>query len=144
MLLAAAGCSAVPGASPVAPSAQDGATASVMSALSGTWRSTTVATATAGAGTRGPCSGITYTLTPTGPSSASATYGATCGGIAISGSGTATAAGNGVAWTTSGGLGACPFALSGTLTPTGASSATLTYAGTVCGLPVSGSESLTR
>lgn len=142
MLLAAAGCSAVPGASPVAPSAQDGGTTSVMSALSGTWRTTTAATGTDG--TRGPCSGITYTLTPTGPSSASATYGATCGGVAISGSGTATAAGSGVAWTTSGGLGACPFTLSGTLTPTGASSAALTYAGTVCGLPVSGSESLTR
>ncbi len=109
-----------------------------MTAMSGTWRS-------AAAGTpSGPCSGITYTVTPSGATTASVTYAATCAGIPLSGSGSGTTTGDAIAWSTTGTAGVCPFTLNGTAAPGGTSTAKVTYAGTVCGLPVSGSDTVTR
>ena len=127
---------------PAAPSTVV-ATTSTIDALTGSWKSAASATPV------GPCSGISYTVTPTGASSASVTYQATCGGGAISGSGLGTAVGNMMNWSTDGsipgaGPAPCAFRLNGTATPAGNSTVTLTYAGTVCGLPVSGSDTLRR
>ena len=132
----AAGCASPSGQTPTAPSA--GVPASVMTTMSGTWRS-------AAAGTpAGPCSGITYTVTPSGATTASVTYAATCSGVSITGSGSGTANGDTIAWSTTGAAGVCSFTLTGTATPTGTSTAKVTYAGTVCGLQVSGADTVTR
>ena len=110
----------------------------LLTALSGTWRSTTAATA-------GACSSTSYTITPTGTNSANITYAANCAGITVSGSGTGTLNGTTLNWTSTGNAGVCPFSLDGTATPTGTTSdLNLTYSGTVCGAPLSGAEILHR
>ena len=132
-----------------APAAPSGAPATIaaptstIDSLAGSWKSVTSATPV------GPCSVISYTVTPTGASSASVAYQATCGSTGISGSGLGTAAGNMMNWTTDGSILAvgpapCAFRLGGTATPAPDSAVTLTYSGTVCGVPVSGSDTLRR
>ena len=134
-------------AAPTAPSAsaltQTATTTSTADALAGSWSSAL------SSGPVGLCSGTTYTVTPTGASSASVTYRAVCGGVTVSGSGSGTVAGTMMNWSADGsiqpaGQSSCAFRLSGTATPAGNSTASLTYAGTVCGFPVSGSETLAR
>lgn len=106
--------------------------------MAGTWRTTTAAT--------GACTGITYTITPTSLTTANITFTATCVGVPISGSGTGTlnVTGTTFNWTMSGTAGPCAFSLTGTAVPLNASDLAITYTGTVCGAPVSGSETLHR
>ena len=135
MTLATAACADGRGPqSPSAPSSTSAAAAGSIAAFAGTW------TAAAGL-TVGPCSGTTYSVTPTGTNSATITYSATCAGMAVAGSGSATSDGSTLAWTTTGTAGPCPFALNGTAVPAG-SNLKVAYSGTVCGAPVSGSEAL--
>jgi hypothetical protein len=110
---------------------------SAVSALSGTWRSASGVAA-------GACSGITYTVTPSGATTASVTYTATCSGIAVNGSGSGSANGDTLTWTTTGTAGPCAFDLNGTAKATGTSTANVNYAGTLCGLPISGTVPVTR
>lgn len=129
-------------ASPTSPSTSASTTSSALTALSGTWASSpSSAGATA---VSGVCSNTQYTVTPVGTDRATVTYGATCMGIAIRGTGDGVASGNTVTWNTAGSAGPCGFTLNGTATPVNNSSARITYSGTVCGMPVSGSEVLTR
>jgi hypothetical protein len=137
-------CTGGSGSTTTSPSTTSSTT--VVDAMSGSWKSSALTT-----GSTGPCSGVNYTVTPTGSGTAAINYSATCGSTAVSGSGTATANGSSLSWTTEGGLTSqtfgplpCSFKLSGTTTPTGASTAAITYTGTVCGVPVSGSDVLTR
>lgn len=120
---------------PTAPSSTN--STDVVAAMSGTWRSVTGIPA-------GPCNGITYTVTATGATTASVTYAATCSGVSISGSGSGSANGDTLTWSTTGAAGVCPFSLTGTATPTGTSTANVTYTGTVCGLPVTGTSAVSR
>ena len=118
------------------PSADAG---NALAALGGTWSSTPAATATIGM-----CSATNYSITPTGANTATVTYSATCMGISGSGSGSGTMNGNTLTWTTTGNAGPCPFSLSGTAVPSGASDLNVTYSGTVCGAPISGAQLLHR
>lgn len=138
---------------PTAPSASAATPAatqtSTVNALTGSWTSAASAAAATSATPAGPCSGTTYTVTPTGESSASVTYRAVCSNVTVNGSGSGTVVGTTMNWATDGsiqlvGQSSCAFRLSGTATPAGNSTASLTYAGTVCGFPVSGSETLAR
>jgi len=130
----AAGCASPSEQTATAPSGA----ASVISSMSGTWRS--VASSTAA----GPCSGIVYTVTPSSATTAAVTYAATCSGVMIGGSGLGSANGDTLTWSTTGTAGVCPFALTGTAIPAGTSTARVTYAGTVCGLPVSSADTVYR
>ena len=106
-----------------------------MSAFAGTWRSTAAS---------GACTSTAWTVTPTGETTAAITYSATCGSVPVSGSATGTLSGTTMNWTTSGSGGGCPFALNGTAVPAGSTDLAMTYTGTVCGAPVSGTDTLRR
>lgn len=138
----ASACSSSPMASPTSPSTS-AATSSTMAALSGTWASS-ASSGTSAASASSACSNVQYTVTPVGTDRATVTYGATCMGIVIRGTGDGVASGNTATWNTAGSAGPCSFSLNGTATPVSNSSARITYTGTVCGMPVSGSEVLTR
>lgn len=129
-------------ASPTSPSASASTSNSAVAALSGTWASSSASTGSAAVS--GVCSNTQYTVTPIGSDRATVSYGATCMGIAIRGTGDGVASGNTVNWNTAGSAGPCGFTLTGTATPVNSTSARITYSGTVCGMPVSGSEVLTR
>ena len=88
-------------------------------------------TSTGAAAVSGVCSNTQYTVTPVGTDRATVTYGATCMGIAIRGTGDGVASGNTVTWNTAGSAGPCGFTLNGTATPVNNSSARITYSGTV-------------
>ena len=110
-------------------------TPTVISAFAGTWRSTAAS---------GPCTSTAWTVTPTSETTAAITYTATCGNVPVSGSAAATLSGTTMNWTTSGSGGGCTFALSGTAVPAGSTDLAMTYTGTVCNAPVSGTDTLRR
>ena len=88
---------------------------------------------------------MTWTITPTGAATATIAYSATCSGVAVTGTGSGTLNGATLNWTTSGtAANNCPYGLSGTATPDGAADLRVTYSGTVCGQPVSGTDTLHR
>jgi len=128
-----AACSSAPSPSPSSPSPASDALAPFV----GSWTST----APSGASLAQSCQNVTYVVTPTGTNTASVTYSATCSGVPISGTGSGTAHGSTLDWIAAGTAGICPFSLSGTATPQ-APNLNVTYAGTVCGAPVSGSTVL--
>ena len=120
------------------PSAPSTAGGDVLSAMSGTWRSTATAVA-------GICTVTNYTVTPTGANTATISYSATCAGVPVSGTGSGTMNGTTFNWTTSGfATSSCSLSLNGTAVPSGTSDLTVAYGGVVCGVPVSGSEILHR
>jgi hypothetical protein len=108
-----------------------------LSSLSGTWRSAATVSS-------GVCNNITYTVTPTGATTATVNYTATCVGVPVTGTGSGTLSGSTFSWTTSGVTGACSYSLNGTATPVAAADLNVMYGGTVCGVAVSGSEVLHR
>ena len=146
ILCAASACASQNGSVPTAPSATPlsaTVSSSVLDALSGSWRSAS-ASATAGL-----CRDITYTLTPTGAASASVDFSATCAGVGVRGAGSGTLSGSTVNWTTTGstvvvGAPACPFSLAGTAAHSETVAVKVSYSGTICGVPVSGSDTLSR
>ncbi|MEQ1912175.1 MAG: hypothetical protein ABMA15_25370 [Vicinamibacterales bacterium] len=89
-------------------------------------------------------------MTPTGATSASVDYSATCAGVGVRGAGSGTLSGTIVNWTTTGnavvvaGAPPCPFSLAGTAAQGGTINANVSYSGTICGVPVSGSDTLSR
>ena len=114
-------------------------------AFAGTWQSVTAGTPATG------CGNLKYTVTPTTTSSANVSFTATCASnITVTGSGAGTLTGNVINWNASGlvaqGGVNCPFTFTN-------SKATLddankqvvvSYNGTVCGIPVSGTENVKK
>lgn len=142
-LLAATACGAVP-QNTLAPNV---ATASLLSTSlkTGTFASTQSAGAQ-----QGTCGGFSWTISSITATSVSGNFSATCNGsvqMAGSGSATATLASNGtINWTGSGtstvpGNSNCALSLSGTLEPA-ATGFRISYSGTTCLGPVSGTEVL--
>ena len=113
---------------------------SSMDAFAGTWSSVTVANPATG------CGDFKYTVTPTTTSSANVSFSATCAGnIAVTGSGAGTLSGDTINWSANGLVGQggvnCPFAFTNSKARLGADGQiTVNYTGTVCGIPVSGTE----
>ncbi len=111
----------------------------------GTWASTKAMPSQAGT-----CGGFTWTITSFTATSVTGTFSATCNGttpMSGTGSAQATLAGNGtINWTGTAtaavpGNNNCAVALSGTVSPA-ATGVSITYSGTTCLGPVSGTEIL--
>lgn len=107
--------------------------------FAGTWTSVSASTPATACGT------ITYTVTPVSTTTANITFAATCASnVTVNGTGTGTLEGSGMTWTAQGqvsrsGL-TCPFSIpSGRATPQDGG-ISIAYAGTVCGIPISGTE----
>jgi hypothetical protein len=87
-------------------------------------------------------------LTPTGAASASVDFSATCAGVGVRGAGSGALSGTTVNWTTTGstvfGAPACSFSLAGTAAHSETVAVKVSYSGTICGVPVSGSDTLSR
>ena len=121
--------------SPTSPS-----TSASLDAFAGTWTSVTASTPPTG------CGNLKYTVTPTTTTSANVTFSATCAeNIAVTGSGNGTLSGSVITWSATGLVGQggvnCPFTFTNstaTLDATG--QIVVNYTGTVCGIPVSGTE----
>ena len=125
--------------SPTAPT-----TGASLSAFAGTWQSVTASTPATG------CGNLKYTVTPTTATSANVTFTGTCASnITLTGSGNGTLSGSAISWGASGlvsqGGVNCPFTFSdskATLDSTG--QIAVNYAGTVCGIPVSGTDTVKK
>src|SRR4051794_23583562 len=123
--------------SPTTPSAS-------LDAFAGTWSSVTASTPATG------CGNLKYTVTPTTASSANVSFTATCASnINVAGAGSGTLSGSAINWSASGlvsqGGVNCPFSFTNgkaTLDATG--QVVVNYSGTVCGIPVSGTETVKK
>jgi hypothetical protein len=118
-------------------------TASIDS-FAGTWLSVTAATPATG------CGNLKYTITPTTATSANVSFTATCAtNIAVTGSGSGTLSGNVMNWSASGlvaqGGVNCPYTFTNSkATMDDAGKVVLAYSGTVCGIPVNGTETVKK
>lgn len=129
------------GSSPTSPSSPSVS----MDVFAGTWSSATASTPATG------CGNVKYTVTPVSASTANVNFDATCGGnIGVNGGGTGTLSGSTLNWTANGlvsqGGVNCPFTFTnGKATQDAASTnVVVTYSGTVCGIPVSGTETVKK
>lgn len=126
--------------SPTAP----GGTAVSLDVFAGTWTSSSASLPATG------CGNIKYTVTPVSSTSANVTFQATCASsIAVTGSGTGKVNGSSLDWTAQGlvaqGGVNCPFAFTnGKATEDAAGGIKVVYSGTVCGIPVSGTETVQK
>jgi hypothetical protein len=115
-----------------------------MDTFAGTWSSVTASTPATG------CGNVKYTVTPVSASSATVSFAATCGGsIAVNGAGTGTISGSTLNWTANGLVGQggvnCPFSFpNGKATTDAGGQIIVNYLGTVCGIPVSGTETVKK
>lgn len=122
------------------------ATPLTIAAVAGNW---TLASSQTAASTASGCSTFDYSVTPSdGGRSAVVRITATCPSYTLNGGGPALLSGSTLAWTAGGsatrGTATCAFDFSrSTATPEG-NGIRLTFSGTVCGLPASGSELLRR
>jgi hypothetical protein len=113
-------------------------------AFAGTWASITPSAPPTG------CGNLKYTITPTSATAANVTFSATCASnITVTGSGNGTLSGSVVTWTAGGLVGQggvnCPFTFTNnkaTLESSG--QVVVNYTGTVCGIPVSGTETVKK
>ena len=113
-------------------------------AFAGTWASVTPSTPPTG------CGNLKYTITPTSTTAATVTFTATCASnITVTGSGSGTLSGSVVTFSSSGlvsqGGVNCPFTFTNnkaTLESNG--QVVVNYTGTVCGIPVSGTETVKK
>jgi hypothetical protein len=110
----------------------------------GTWTSTATA-----APVGQTCSGLLWKITAQTGGQASGDFSATCGdGVTLAGTMTATHGDTSIPWAATGtatkGSAACPFSMTGTGTFQGTSNILVSYAGTSCNGPVSGSETIKR
>ena len=109
-------------------------------AFAGTWSSITVSNPATG------CGNLKYTVTPTSATTANVTFTATCAGnITVTGSGAGTLSGSTITWSANGLVGQggvnCPFAFTNSkATMESNGQIVVNYTGTVCGIPVSGTE----
>ncbi|HVL65997.1 MAG TPA: hypothetical protein VM364_01915 [Vicinamibacterales bacterium] len=115
-------------------------TAVSLETFAGTWTSSTASTPATG------CGNLTYTVTPVGTNAANVVFAGTCAGsINVSGNGTGKISGSTLQWSAQGLVGQggvnCPFSFTnGKATKEADGSIKVTYSGTVCGIPVSGTE----
>jgi len=113
-------------------------------AFAGTWQSVTATTPPTG------CGNLKYTVTPTTATSANVSFTATCASnITVTGSGAGTLSGSAITWSATGLVGQggvnCPFNFPSNKSTLGADNQiVVSYAGTVCGIPVSGSETVKK
>ena len=124
---------------PTSPSA---ATVS-MNVFAGTWASATASTPATGCGT------VKYTVTPVNTTTATVTFAATCASnIQVTGSGTGQLNGSALDWSAQGLVGQggvnCPFTFTNGKAVEDPGGIKVTYSGTVCGIPVSGTEIVTK
>jgi hypothetical protein len=113
--------------------------------FAGTWQSVAVSTPPTG------CGNFKYTVTPTTTTSANVSFTATCASnITLTGSGAGTLAGNVINWNASGlvsqGGVNCPFTFTNSKATIDEASkqVVVAYTGTVCGIPVSGTETVKK
>jgi len=149
--LAAAGCDLLPGAKNKDTSSDSSGTPTSpttptvpMDAFAGTWSSVSASTPATG------CGNVKYTVTPTTATSANVSFTATCAGnISVTGSGAGSLSGSAISWSATGlvaqGGVNCPFNFPANKSTLGADNQiVVSYAGTVCGIPVSGSETVKK
>ena len=149
--LAAAGCDLLPGSKNKDTSSDSSGTPTspttptvAMDAFAGTWSSVSASTPPTG------CGNVKYTVTPTTTTSANVSFTATCAGnITVTGSGAGTLSGSAITWSATGLVGQggvnCPFTFPSNKSTLGADNQiVVSYAGTVCGIPVSGSETVKK
>ncbi len=115
----------------------------------GSWAST--APAAGGGVTANACSALKYDINRAPDNqSATVTFNATCAGFVISGTGSGALAASTLIWSTAGtisqnGASFCSFDFkNNTATAEGTDGIRINYAGTVCGVPVSGSQVVHR
>jgi hypothetical protein len=131
---------------PLSPSAASpGGTRASIDAFTGSWGASS---ASSSASLPNGCTKFDYQVDRLSDSSAKVTVDANCASVAVTGSGQGTVSGSVLSWTASGNATArgltCPFTFNNsTATPEG-NGVRVNYSGTVCGLPVQGSELLTR
>ena len=112
--------------------------------FAGSWQSATAATPATG------CGNLKYTVTPTTATSAAVSFTATCASnITVTGSGNGTLAGDALNWSSSGlvaqGGVNCPFTFTNSKATLDATKqVVVAYNGTVCGIPVSGTETVKK
>jgi len=135
------------GSTPSASSVTAPASLATLDSFAGAWTavstSTPLPTLTINGIVVGLCSGGTYMITPTAASQATVSYSGTCSGMAITGTGTGVLSESMLTWSTVGQASSCAFSLTGTATPIG-TELQVTYAGTVCGGNVAGTQMLSR
>jgi|SRR5436309_11347821 len=140
--LAASGCDLLSKKNPSTPTTPTPTTSA--EDFAGTWQSVTASTPATG------CGNLKYTVTPTGTTSANVTFTATCASnITVTGSGAGTLSGQTINWAASGLVGQggvnCPFSFTNSKATLGADKQiVINYSGTVCGIPVSGTETVKR
>ena len=126
------------GDSPTSP------TSTSLDSFAGTWQSVTASTPATG------CGNLKYTVTPTTTTSANVSFTATCASnITVSGSGSGTLSGSAINWSSSGlvsqGGVNCPFSFANSKATLGSDgNIVVNYSGTVCGIPVSGNETVKK
>ncbi len=129
-------------ASPTSPTGPTPTTS--VDAFAGTWASVTTSTPPTG------CGNLRYTITPTTATTANVSFTATCAGnIAVTGSGSGTLSGSVINWSASGlvaqGGVNCPFTFTNSkATLESATQIVVNYTGTVCGIPISGTETIKK
>lgn len=139
----AAGCGAT--SSPASPSGAATA-ASSLDAFTGAWKS---AASSSSSATPDRCSQLEYQVTK-GPDGQSGTvqFKGTCAGITASGNGRGALAGTVLNWSAEGtasrGGVTCSFSFTNSTATREGESVRVTYSGSICGLPVSGLELLSR
>lgn len=112
--------------------------------FAGTWQSVTASTPPTG------CGNLKYTVTPTTTTSANVSFTATCASnINVSGAGSGTLSGSAITWSSSGlvsqGGVNCPFTFTNSKATLDATNqVVVNYTGTVCGIPVSGTETVKK
>jgi hypothetical protein len=109
----------------------------------GTWAGATIAPAAQS------CGGLLWKITSQTGSQASGEFSATCADdVKLTGTMTATHTDTSIPWAATGtatkGATTCPFSMTGTGTFQGTSNIAVSYAGTSCNGPVSGSETIKR
>lgn len=108
--------------------------------FAGTWASPTASAPATG------CGSLTYTVVPVGTNAANVTFAGTCASsIKVTGNGTGKVSGSELQWTAQGlvsqGGVNCPFTFTnGKAVADATGTIKVTYGGTVCGIPVSGTE----
>ena len=113
-------------------------TTPTIDSFTGSWRSASTTST-------GACTAMNWSITPTGASSATIAYTATCAGVPVNGTATGTLNGSTLNWATSGtAANGCGYGLNGTATPDLGTDLRVAYGGTVCGVPVSGTDVLRR
>ena len=113
-------------------------------AFAGTWSSITASNPATG------CGNLKYTVTPTTAATANVTFTATCASnITVTGSGAGSLSGSTITWSASGLVGQggvnCPFTFTNSkATMESNGQIVVNYTGTVCGIPVSGTETVKK